>query len=158
MRNKYVSPLTGCAMKKCQGAAKSFSTLLDSNPCLLTHCNLPQPLSHWFILICQKKTVLNHHILQPWNGFLNAGFSFSDCSSQILRSDKIQQNSWPQQLYQYTLFDLDWSWNVFSSHNSFQCSSTRSSTSECEKNWKFRTDLQGPVESFYWHPLQYRVT
>ena len=40
-RNKYVSPLTGCAMKKCQGAAKSFSTLLDSNPCLLTHCNLP---------------------------------------------------------------------------------------------------------------------
>ena len=47
---------------------------------------------------------------------LLAGFSFSNCLSRILKSNKINQNSWQQNFRHILKLDVDWSWNTFSPH------------------------------------------
>ena len=52
-------------------------------------------------IIEPKKWHMGSQILQSWTDSLFAGFSFSDCSNWILRSEKIQRNSWLQTLIDY---------------------------------------------------------
>ena len=67
-------------------AAKSFSTLQDSNPCCAT-C-----LDHYAKSCLLKKKI--YYTSQPWANYLC--IRSSNCSSRISKSGRIHQNSWQQ--------------------------------------------------------------
>ena len=81
---------------------------------------------------------------QPWTNFLGAGLSFLDCSGRISRPDTIHQNNANLWSIHLIALDMDWSWNIFTSHNF--CSILIEQLIDLEKvkseNLKFRIDLR----------------
>ena len=90
----YVSSLTGSVQLK---LAKGKQRRL--NQCCSTLFEQPQPLSHY----SHEFMPFENKCLANLNQFLrrSAGVSYLDCSSQILRSGKIQENSWLQTFYRH---------------------------------------------------------
>ena len=134
-----------------RGVVGNFSTLRDSNPS-------PRPTANtlttkpWFVYICRKKWYVTCKF--PAIAFLRAEISSRIVPLWLLRtivkaiSEFLSANLSEFRILEcksmhLIAFDIDWSWNIFTSHNF--CSLLIDLEKVRTKNLKFRTDLQDRV-------------
>ena len=129
----------------------------ELNPSRPTYCDSPKPLSNRFLSITRRKRYMTRRISPPATNFLAY-------RSVVLRFFKLNIKARHQireflnanlRSIHLIAFDIDWSWNIFTSHNF--CSMFIEQLIDLEKvrtdNLKFRTDLgdrvMGDITGFF---------